>query len=355
MHYEPHSYQEAATNFICKHAEAAIFLECGLGKTAITLAAVKYLMHDAFEVSKTLVIAPLRVAKMTWTDELQKWDSFSDLSCAVAVGNPAIREAALLSRADITCINREMVSWLVKFWGKRWPYDMVVIDELSSFKNHKAERFRALMSVRPYVKRIVGLTGTPASNGLMDLFAEFRLLDEGKRLGRYITHYRERYFVPDARSATQVFSYKPRAGAEDAIYQKIGDMTLSMRTADYLKLPPITSCVREVVLNAKARKTYEQMVRDMVATVDTETIDAASAAALSGKLLQMATGAVYAEDGSTHELHTAKLDALEDIIEAANGKSLLVATWFQSDTARICARFPEARALKCEADIRAWN
>ncbi|MCV0012811.1 DEAD/DEAH box helicase, partial [Mobiluncus mulieris] len=236
-----------------------------------------------------------------------------------------------------------------------WPFDMVVIDELSSFKNHRAKRFTALVKMRPHVKRWVGLTGTPASNGLMDVWAQFRLLDGGERLGRFITRYRDRWFVPDKRNGMQVFTYKPRAGAEDEIYGAIGDMTLSMRTTDHLQLPELTVTTTLVTLEPKERKVYEQLKADLVLDLDGATIDAANAAALSGKLLQLASGAIYTGDGQWAPVHDRKLDALEDLYEAANGSPLLVAYWFTHDRKRITARFPQARELKTSADIEAWN
>lgn len=355
MHYRPHNYQQTATRFILDHHEAVILLGMGLGKSVITLTVIWQLLLDYFTVSRVLVVAPLRVARDTWPAEVAKWDHLQGRSVAVAVGTKADRLDALANSAMVTVINRESIPWLVAQLGDGWPFDMVVIDELSSFKNHRAKRFTALVKMRPHVKRWVGLTGTPASNGLMDVWAQFRLLDGGNRLGRLITRYRDRWFVPDKRNGMQVFNYKPRPGAEDDIYAAIADMTLSMRTTDHLQLPPLTLTTIPVALEAKERAVYEQLKADLVVDVDGQVVDAANAAALSGKLLQLASGAIYDEHGETVEVHGAKLDALEDIIEAANGQTVLVAYWFKHDLARIHQRFPAARELKTSADIGAWN
>lgn len=355
MRYKPHNYQRQATQFILDHPEAAILLGMGLGKSVITLTAIWQLMLDYFTVSRVLVVAPLRVARDTWPAEVKKWDHLRGLTVAVAVGTKRDRLNALAKSAMVTIINRENIPWLVNQMGGSWPFDMVVIDELSSFKNHRAKRFTALVKMRPYVKRWVGLTGTPASNGLMDVWAQFRLLDGGQRLGRFITRYRERWFVPDKRNGMQVFTYKPRAGAEEEIYGAISDMTLSMKTTDHLQLPELTVTTTPVKLEPKERRVYEQLKADLVLQLGETTIDAANAAALSGKLLQLASGAIYTGDGQWALVHERKLDALEDLIEAANGNPLLVAYWFTHDRERITARFPQARELKTSADIKAWN
>lgn len=355
MHYQPHNYQTTATRFIIDHDEAAIFLGMGLGKTAITLTAIWELLLDYFTVSRVLVIAPLRVARDTWPAEATKWDHLAGLTVAVAVGSKTQRLDALAQSAMVTVINRENIPWLVGYYGQAWPFDMVIIDELSSFKNHRAKRFTTLVKTRPHVKRWVGLTGTPASNGLMDLWAEFRLLDGGARLGRFITRYRDRWFVPDKRNGLQVFTYKPRPGAEDEIYDAISDMTLSMRTTDHLQLPELTVTTYAVSLESGERRIYDRLREQMILDLGGQVIDAANAAALSGKLLQLASGAVYDEHGQVAQIHSAKLDALEDLIEAANGENLLVAYWYRHDLERICARFPQAKELKTAADIQAWN
>ena len=354
MKYKAHEYQEYATKFIEENEESAVFLECGLGKSVITLTAIKNLMARG-EVSRVLVVAPLRVGKTTWPEEIGKWDHLGGLTYAVAIGSVAERLNALKAKADITIINRENVEWLIDKSGMPFDYDMLVIDELSSFKSFKAKRFKALLKVRPQITRVVGLTGTPSSNGLMDLWAEFRLLDLGERLGRYITRYRLAYFTPDKRNAQVVFSYKPLPGAEERIYDKIDDITISMRASDYLKLPSLVMNTVVVEMGDKEKEIYDNLCDDMVVSLGDNEIDAVNAASLSNKLLQMANGAVYGEEQSVHRIHDEKLNALEDLIESANGKPVLVAYWFKHDLARIKAKFPFVREIKTDADIRAWN
>lgn len=354
MKYKAHEYQEYATKFIEENEESAVFLECGLGKSVITLTAIKNLMARG-EVSRVLVVAPLRVGKTTWPEEIGKWDHLAGLTYAVAIGSVAERLSAVKAKADITIINRENVEWLIEKSGVAFDYDMLVIDELSSFKSFKAKRFKALLKVRPQITRVVGLTGTPSSNGLMDLWAEFRLLDLGERLGRYITRYRLAYFTPDKRNAQVVFSYKPLPGAEERIYDKIDDITISMRASDYLKLPSLVMNTVVVEMGEKEKDIYDNLCDDMVVSLGESEIDAVNAASLSNKLLQMANGAVYGEEQSVHHIHDEKLNALEDLIESANGKPVLVAYWFKHDLARIKAKFPFVREIKTDEDIRAWN
>jgi SNF2 family DNA or RNA helicase len=325
------------------------------GKTVITLTAIKELMYDRFEVRKVLVIAPLRVGRDTWPAEIAKWDHLKDLTYSVAIGTQAERLAALRAKADIYIVNRENVPWLVEKSGMPFDYDMIVIDELSSFKNYQAKRFRSLMAVRNRVKRIVGLTGTPSSNGLMDLFAEFKVLDYGKRLGWYISRYRDRYFLPDKRNAQVVFTYKLKPGAEEQIYNAISDITISMKAEDYLDLPPCIHNVVKVALSDREREVYEQFRKEMIISLGGEEIDAMNAAALSNKLLQMANGAVYDAEHGSHHIHERKLDALEDLIEAANGRPVMVCYWFRHDLERIRGRFPTVRELKTAKDIEDWN
>lgn len=355
MQYKPHKYQEFAKEHIINHPVAALFLDMGLGKTVITLTAIKELMYERFEIQKVLVIAPLRVARDTWPAEICKWDHLAGLTYAVAVGTQAERLAALRSKADIHIINRENVTWLVEESGLPFDYDMIVIDELSSFKSYRAKRFKSFLSVRRTVKRIVGLTGTPSSNGLMDLWAQFRLLDLGERLGRYISRYRERYFLPDKRNAQVVFTYKLKSGAEEQIYNAISDITISMKAEDYLDLPPCIHNVVKVALSDREREVYEQFRKEMVISLGGEEIDAMNAAALSNKLLQMANGAVYDDRHTGHQIHDRKLDALEDLIEAANGRPVMVCYWFRHDLERIRRRFPAVRELKTAQDIEDWN
>ena len=354
MKYSPHDYQKYVTDFILNHPVAAVFLDMGLGKTAITLSAIFDLCLDSFEVRKVLVIAPLRVARDTWPDEIRKWDHLRSLTYSVAVGTETERKAALMQKVSVYLINRENVQWLIEESGLPFDYDMVVIDELSSFKSYQAKRFRSLLKVRPTVKRIVGLTGTPSSNGLMDLWAEFRILDLGKRLGRFITHYRNSYFVPDKRNGQVVFSYKPREGAEEEIYAAISDITISMKAVDHLKMPECVMNAVKVILSEKERKTYDTMKADLVVSLGDEEIDAGNAAALANKLSQMANGAVYGEDKRIFPIQERKLDALEDLIEAANGKPVLVAYWFKHDLERIQKRF-KVQEIKTSRDITDWN
>ena len=354
MRYEAHDYQKYVTDFILTHPIAAVFLEMGLGKSVITLTALFDLILDQFLIRKVLVIAPLRVARDTWPLEIRKWDHLSGLTYSVVVGNESERRTALMWTADIYIINRENVDWLITKSGIPFDFDMVVIDELSSFKSHQAKRFKSLLKARPSVKRIVGLTGTPSSNGLMDLWAEFRLLDLGQRLGRYISHYRAAYFMPDKRNAEVIFNYKPLPGAEDAIYQRISDVTISMKSCGYLKLPECVTNEVPVVMNDKEIAVYDRFREDMVTKIKDKEIDAANAAVLSGKLLQMANGAVYDEEKVSCHIHDRKLDALEDLIEGANGKPVLIAYWYQHDAERIRARFP-VREIKTSQDIEDWN
>ena len=354
MNYQPHEYQQYATDFIIKNPTAAVFLEMGLGKSVIALTAILELCLERFEISRVLVIAPLRVARDTWPAEIQKWDHLKDLTYSVAVGTANERRAALRQKTFVHIINRENVQWLIEDSGIPWQYDMVVIDELSSFKNHQSKRFKSLMKARPGVRRMVGLTGTPSSNGLMDLWSEFRVLDMGKRLGRFITHYREQFFEPDRRNGMQVFSYRPRAGAEREIYRRIGDITISMRSADYLKMPECVMNTVPVKLDSTEYEVYEEMESKMVTELDGVEIDAVNAAALTGKLCQLANGAIYTPDGNTVFFHERKLDAMEDLIEGANGKPVLVAYWYKHDLARIQERF-KVRELKSSKDITDWN
>ena len=328
------------------------------GKTVITLTAIEQLYQEE-KICKVLVIAPLRTAIDTWPSEIAKWDHLKNLDYAVAVGTEAERKAAVLKNATVTIINRENVDWLINKSGLPFDFDMVVIDELSSFKSYGAKRFKALLKVRPFIKRIVGLTGTPSSNGLMDLWAEFRVLDFGKRLGRYITRYRLSYFEPDKRNAQMVFSYKPLPDAEKQIYEKISDITISMKSVDYLDMPECIINEVPVYMSSAEQSVYDDFREDMVTKLKDDVIDAANAAVLSGKLLQMANGAVYDEEGFSHHIHDRKLDALEDLIEGTNGKPVLVAYWFKHDLERIEARLkslhiPYARLDKPDS-IKRWN
>ena len=354
MNFSPHNYQAYAIDYIETHPVAAVLLDMGLGKTVISLTAIADLLFDSFEAHRILVVAPLRVARDTWPAEIAKWEHLKHLTYAVCVGTPKERRTALMSKADITIINRENLGWLIDSSGFDFDYDMVVIDELSSFKNHKSKRFQSLMKVRPKVKRIIGLTGTPSSNGLMDLWAEFKLLDFGERLGRFITHYRNNYFIPDKRNGEIIYSYKPMPYAEDAIYRKISDITISMKSTDHLQMPELITSQYEVQLSEEEEKRYEELKADFILELPEGEITAANAASLTGKLSQLANGAIYDDDGNILEFHDRKLDALEDLIEAANGKPLLVAYWFKHDLQRIKKRF-DVREIKTSKDIMDWN
>ena len=319
--------------------------------------AILSLMFDRFEVGKVLVIAPLRVAKATWPSELKKWTGLDFLKMSVITGSAAERKKALAAPADIYVINRENVKWLVDTLGDRWPFDMVVIDELSSFKNHQAQRWKALKKVRHKIRRMIGLTGTPASNGLMDLWAEVGIIDGGERLGRFIGRYRAAYFRPSGMNPYTgvVYNYTLLPGADKKIYDRISDITVSMKAKDFLDMPELVTVTHEVEMNKVERKVYDTLREQMVVSLDGEKVDAANAAVLSGKLLQMANGAIYGEDGNIITIHDRKLDMLEDLIEQANGQSVLVAYWFKHDRLRILERFPQARDMKTEQDIADWN
>ena len=354
MNFVPHDYQAYAIDYIETHPVAAVLLDMGLGKTVISLTAIADLLFDSFVAHRVLVIAPLRVARDTWPAEIGKWAHLQHLTYTVAVGNAKERRAALMQSADITIINRENLAWLIEESGFPFDYDTVVIDELSSFKNHQSKRFKVLMRVRPTVKRVIGLTGTPSSNGLMDLWAEFRLLDLGERLGRFITQYRYEYFTPDKRNGDIVYSYKPLPYAEEAIYRKISDITISMKSTDHLKMPELVSTQYEVRLSEDEAERYADLKQELILQLPDGEVTAANAAALTQKLAQLANGAIYADTGDVIEFHERKLDALEDIIESANGKPVLVAYWFRHDLQRIRNRFT-VRELKSSKDIVDWN
>ena len=330
----------------------------------ISLHAVMDLMFDRFEVGKTLVIGPLRVCNSVWPEERLKWDGLDFLKMSVMTGTAKQRELALNTPADVYVINRENVKWLVDWLEKRripWPFDMVVVDELSSFKNSQSQRWKALRKVRPHIKRIVGLTGTPASNGLMDLWAEVFLIDKGERLGRFIGRYREAFFRPSGMNPYTgvVYSYVPLPGAEEKIYGRISDITVSMKALDYLDLPEFIPVTHTVEMDSDEKKIYDEMKKELLVMVEGAEIDAANAAALSGKLLQMSNGAVYGEDGKAVKIHDRKLLMLEDLIEQANGQNVLIAYWFRHDHERIAghltAKGYAPRDIKTDADITDWN
>ena len=359
MEFKPHDYQKYAIEFIESHPIAAVILQMGLGKTVCTLTAIEHLMYDTFEVSKVLIVAPLRVAKVTWSDEINKWDHLSHLTYSVAVGSEKERLSALKKKADLYMINRENLQWLIEKSGLPFDYDMVVLDELSSFKSWQSKRFRAFMKVRPKVQRVVGLTGTPSSNGLMDLFAEFKCLDMGERLGRFITQYRNSFFIPDRMNGQVVYSYKLRPFAEEEIYRRIGDITISMKALDHLKMPELIENRYPVYMDDGEKQQYESMKKNLILPyLENEAITAANAAALSGKLCQMANGAVYSDEGSVAHIHDRKLDALEDIIEAAQGP-ILLCYWFKHDLERITKKLDELKVeyarISSDGSIRMWN
>jgi len=357
MIFKPHDYQQHAIEKILDLPAVGLFLDMGMGKTICALTAVLDLLYNWFDVAKVLVIAPKRVAEDTWSRETQKWEHTKHLKIAKALGTAKQRKAALESQADIYVINRENTEWLVDLYQKDWPFDMVVIDELSSFKSSKARRFRALRKVRPFIKRIVGLTGTPAPNGLIDLWPQLYLLDQGERLGKTVTGYRNRYFEPGRRDPRRgiVFEWNPKPGAEEAIYEKISDICISMQAKDYLELPERVNNVIPVNLPAMAWAKYEQLEKDLLLPFTESDVVADTAAVLSNKLLQMANGAVYDEDRGVKQIHGAKLEALEDVVEAANGKPVLVYYAYRHDRDRIKDKFKSARFLDTEKDIKDWN
>ena len=355
MEFKPHPYQQYAIEYIEEHPTAALFLECGLGKTAITLSALYSLMFDSFEVRRCLIVAPLRVARDTWPAEIEKWDHLKGLTFEVAVGDEKTRLAAIKNamrnNTRIVIINRENVPWLIA--NTPWIYDMVVLDELSSFKSSKALRFKALRKIRPRIERIVGLTGTPAPNGYMDLWAQFRILDQGERLGKFITHYREEYFNLDPFKKFADYEIKPDSAKR--INDKISDITVSMQAVEHLKMPELLKQQEIITISESEYGRYQELKRKKVLQLGDEKVTAKNAASLCGKLSQLANGAIYDEDGNILEVHERKLDALEDLIEEANGKPTLVAYWFRHDYERIKKRIPGVREIKTSEDIKDWN
>ena len=353
--YKPHEYQTHCTQFILENTSAGLFLDMGLGKSVIALTALVDLLHDRFEVSKVLVIAPLRVAGTTWLDEVRKWDHLQNLTLSKVLGSAKERTMALYKKTDIYTINRENVPWLVDFYKNDWPFDMVIIDELSSFKSPSAKRFKALKKVRHKIKRIVGLTGTPAPNGLLDIWSQIYLLDGGERLGRTFSGYRGRYFHPQKYINGGIpTDYALNDDAEDKIYDRISDICISMKALEYLKMPEIIFNKIEVALSEKEMSLYRKLERDLLLPLEESDVDAANAAALSNKLLQMSGGAVYDEYGDVQHIHDRKLEALEDLIEAANGKPVLIYYGFRHEKDRIKKCF-EAEEINTSGDIAKWN
>lgn len=354
-----HEYQRVAVQHIISHPYSALFLDMGLGKTVSTLTAVNRLMNQFLEVGKVLVIAPKRVAEDTWTTECAKWEHLHNLRVSKVLGTERQRKAALRETADLYVINRENVVWLVAQLQGAWPFDMIVIDELSSFKSNKAARFKALRQVRPMTSRVVGLTGTPAPNGLIDLWPQLYLLDMGERLEKTITAYRSKYFRPGRTNGQVVFDYQLNTGSDNAIYQKISDICISMKAKDYLSLPDLIEIPIGINFPENQMKQYEQFEKEQVLNLKDEEgdISAVNAAALSNKLMQFANGAIYDADKNVHEIHDAKLDALEEIVEAANGQPVLVFYAFRHDAMRIMKRLKayHPKEIDGSEDIQAWN
>lgn len=351
-----HPYQRYAVDFIERHRFCGLFLDMGLGKTVSTLTAVKRMIYS-FEVSKVLVIAPKRVAETTWTTEADKWEHLRCLKLSKVIGTEKERAEALGADADVYVINRENVCWLVRYLNGRMPFDMLVIDELSSFKSHTAQRFKALKSVRYQFSRIIGLTGTPAPNGYMDLWAELYLLDGGERLGKYITRYREEYFHPLISVGAVVYRYGLNAMSDIVISKKISDICVSMKAGDYLQLPKRIDNTINVILTKDEKRQYDRFESEEILKINGETITAANAAAVTNKLLQYANGAVYDETKNVHTIHDAKIEALEELVEAASGDPVLVFYSYRHDAARIMERLKkyDPVMLEGEKDISDWN
>lgn len=355
MEFEAKYYQQYCIDRIIEQPELGLLLDMGMGKTAITLTAVERLIYDYFAIRKVLVIAPLKPAIETWPTEVGKWDHLKHITTSLVLGDKESRLKALEKEAELYIVNRENVQWLVDHYKKKWPFDMVVIDELSSFKSSKAQRFKALKKVRPYIKRIVGLTGTPSPNGLLDLWSQMYLLDAGKALGKTLTSYREKWFVPDKRNATTIFSWKPKEGAEDEIYKKLGNLCISMKTADYLQLPDRLDIRHEIEPSKETMALYKKLEHDMIIPYEDGDIDAGSAAILVNKLLQVAGGAAYDENGNTKILHNEKLDTLDVLLEEANGQPVLLFYSYKHERDRIIERHPEAVDVKEATAVKEWN
>ena len=358
MKYEPHNYQKIAYDWLIENPKAGLFLDMGLGKTVTTLTAINELMYNRFEVSKVLVIAPLRVAEVTWSGEAQKWDHLRHLRISKILGTPTQRRRALAADADIYIVNRENVVWLtneLSCIGNAWDFDMVVIDELSSFKSSKAQRFRALRKYIPLSERVVGLTGTPAPNGLIDLWSQIYLLDGGARLGKTVGGYRTKYFLPDKRNRTTIFSYKPKDTAENAIYDAISDICISMSADDWLEMPERIDNVITVTLSDAELKLYEEFEKEQYLEFLQGTVTASTAAVLTNKLLQFSNGAMYLDEGSYKVTNDKKIEALAEIVDTSQGKPILCFYSYRHDKERILKKIKTARALESAEDIEAWN
>ncbi len=355
MDYKPYYYQEYAGNFILNHPEACLLLDMGMGKTVISLTAIDQLLYDYFAVRRVLVIAPLKPAKETWPTEAEKWDHLRHLKTAMVLGSKAERIAALDSGAEVCVINRENVVWLTEYYKSKWPFDMVVIDELSSFKSSKAQRFKALRRVRKYIKRIVGLTGTPAPNGLLDLWPQMFLIDQGETLGKTFTGFRDQYFKADKRNQTTIFSWVPKESAEEEIYKKLESFCVSMKSSDYLNLPERLFLNHEADLSPEAHKLYKQLEEDTLLPFADGVIDAGTAAVLTNKLLQASGGAAYDENKVVRHLHDDKLEVLDRLIEEANGQPVLVFYSFRHERDRIMMRYDGVVDIKVANAVEDWN
>lgn len=357
MKFLPHDYQKYVIEKIIELLELGIFLDMGLGKTVCTLTAIDILIYDMFAVSKVLVIAPKRVAEDTWTTESEKWDHLRHLKISRVLGSTQHRQKALEEDADIYVINRENVSWLIDYLRNNWSFEMVVVDELSSFKSNSARRFKSLKQVRPLIERFVGLTGTPAPNGLLDLWPQMYLIDRGERLGKTITGYRDRYFIPAKSNGYIVYSYELKEGAEEAIHKKISDVCISMKAEDYLQLPDKIINDIEITLSDREMNLYRRLEKEKIMELDGDEITAVSAAALYNKLLQMANGGIYTDDGGEIEIHKKKVEALEEIIEASNGHPVLIFYNYKHDYDRLMKAFKriKPKTLNKQEDIKAWN
>lgn len=359
MRFVPHPYQQYCIDQVLQKPALGLFLDMGLGKSAISLMAVNELKYGRFAVQKVLVIAPKKVAEATWQREIAKWDNVKHLRVSAVLGSQAKRIRALNTPADLYIINRENVVWLVDYYQNAWPFDMVIVDEFSSFKSHSAKRFKALAAIRGHIKRFIGLTGTPSPNGLGDLWSQVYLLDRGERLGKYYTHFRERYFEPGKRDRYVVYSYDPKDGAEQDILDKISDICISMRSSDYLQLPQIVYDEVPVALSAKAQRSYDELERRMVLELPDDIIDVTSAAALSNKLQQLANGAIYDEDHNVREIHDCKIEAFMELVEQLNGEHAIVFYNFVFDRQRLLKALEgtklRVKVFEGAQDEIAWN
>lgn len=358
MKFIPHKYQEIAIRKILENQSTGLFLDMGLGKTVITLTAINQLCYRDFEVGKVLIIAPLRVAEDTWTREAEKWDHLKNLRFSQILGPEKKRIAGLMTKADVYIINCENVVWLVKYLRKikmKWPFDMLVVDELSKFKNNQSKRFKALRKVLEWIEKIVGLTGTPAPNGLIDLWAQVFLLDQGQRLGWTIGEYRSRYFWPGSKNGHIVYDWVLKEGAEDQIHEALSDLCISMKAEDWLDLPDRIDVTVPVTLPATAKEAYKKLERDLILSIDDSNIVAQTAAVLSNKLLQCANGTIYDDEKRPQVIHKAKIEALEKIIERSSDQPILVFYAYKHDQEALLRSFPEAKQLEGSDDIKAWN